>query len=288
VLKVLLSGVALYFVFQKVEFDKIWAALLKVKVLWFVLGLLAFNLSKILAADRINVFYQNIGIVLSRANNLRLYYIGMFFNIFLPGSVGGDVYKVAQLKKDNEVSFKRLAAVTLADRLSGLSVLVVLGCVLFYISSFDFAEKPLMGYFNGLVLVGTIPCLYFFFKYIWKAETAKKFLKTNQLSLLVQLGQLVCAFCLLQAVWIGDNYFDYLTLFMASSVAATIPLTIGGVGARELVFIYGYHFLLVNEEKSVAFTFLFFLVMVFSAIPGFVLYLLTFSKKHKKQHAKVH
>ena len=278
-LKVLLSGVALYFVFQKVEFSKIWESLLKVKVLWFVLGLLAFNLSKILAADRINVFYKNIGVSLNRFDNLRLYYIGMFFNIFLPGSVGGDVYKVAQLKKNNEVGYKRLAAVTLADRLSGLSLLVVLGCVLFFISSFDFNAKPLYGYFNGLVLLGTIPALYLFFNYIWKAETAKNFFKTNQLSLGVQLGQLVCAFCLLQAVWINDNYFDYLTLFMASSVAATIPLTVGGVGARELVFIYGYTFLMVNEEKSVAFTFLFFLVMVFSAIPGFILYLLTFSKK---------
>lgn len=288
-LKVIISGVALYFVFQKVSFSAIWEALLKVKVLWFVIALIGYNLSKIISAIRTFVFYKNINIRLDFKTNLVLYYIGMFFNLFLPGAVGGDVYKVAKLREYNDdISYKRLAAVTLADRFSGLSLLIVLGSIFFFFSSFNFNEQPVFFYANALLLVATIPGLYLFFKYIWKAETSKRFMKTSFLSFLVQFIQVLCAICLLQAVTITDHYFDYLTLFLASSVASSLPLTIGGVGARELVFVYGYNFLLVDQEKSIAFTFLFFMLTVFSAIPGLVLYLLTFYEKKNARLDEVH
>lgn len=55
---------------------------------------------------------------------------------------------------------------------------------------------------------------------------------------------------------------------MLSSVFAILPLTIGGFGARELVFLFGSRFMQVNESVSVAFTVSFFLISAVSSLIG--------------------
>jgi uncharacterized membrane protein YbhN (UPF0104 family) len=73
------------------------------------------------------------------------------------------------------------------------------------------------------------------------------------------------------ALSINGNLVDYLTLFLISSVVSVLPITIGGVGARELVFLFGYKFLEIDKTASVSFTLLFFLITAFSSLPGVLL-----------------
>jgi uncharacterized membrane protein YbhN (UPF0104 family) len=79
---------------------------------------------------------------------------------------------------------------------------------------------------------------------------------------------------------------DYLSLFMASSVVAVLPITIGGIGARELVFILGHQWLPVDQEKAVAFSFLFFLVTAFSSLSGLI-FIPTIDRKKKNDENMV-
>ena len=67
---------------------------------------------------------------------LRYYLIGMFFNLFAPGTVGGDVSRVYYLVKDENARAKGHAVTTvhaamsvLMDRAIGMIVLVWLGAV---------------------------------------------------------------------------------------------------------------------------------------------------------------
>ncbi len=55
---------------------------------------------------------------------------------------------------------------------------------------------------------------------------------------------------------------------MAASVAAMLPLTISGVGLRELVFIWGVKYFHVDEATSIAFTLSFFIVTVITSLGG--------------------
>jgi uncharacterized membrane protein YbhN (UPF0104 family) len=84
----------------------------------------------------------------------------------------------------------------------------------------------------------------------------------------VQLGQVICAVFILKALHIDLFYWDYLTLFMLSSVAAIIPLTIGGIGSREMVFLFGAQFLQIDKTAAVAFALLFFMVSAASSLIG--------------------
>ena len=57
---------------------------------------------------------------------VRVYWIGLFFNNFLPGSLGGDVYKVFVVGRETG-ALARVAGATIVDRVIGLAVLCTLG-----------------------------------------------------------------------------------------------------------------------------------------------------------------
>ncbi len=63
-----------------------------------------------------------------------IYFVGMFFNLLLPTSVGGDVVRAWYLARHGEPTMAEGRGVAafvsvLADRLSGLAVLLVIACV---------------------------------------------------------------------------------------------------------------------------------------------------------------
>lgn len=267
-LKFLLSGIALYFVFRIVDPNSIFDAFFSSHPGYLLLAFIAFNGSKIIAAFRLNRFYKIIGVYLTSRYNLLLYYIGMFYNLFLPGSVGGDAYKVFILQEQERGRTKPLLFATLLDRISGLAMLALLTFGLILL------RKDLTGIsylyplaWSGLLL--TTPA-YWLLKRIVFTRFMPVLWPTLFLSFWVQLGQLICAYFILMALGIQGVYLDYLILFMVSSVVAVLPFTIGGVGARELVFLYGYRFLVIDESLAVAFTFLFFSILAVSSLPGLV------------------
>ncbi|MEM1136358.1 MAG: lysylphosphatidylglycerol synthase transmembrane domain-containing protein, partial [Bacteroidota bacterium] len=233
---------------------------------WLFLSLLAFNFSKIVASFRVKHFYEGSGVFLSNTYNIKLHYLGMFYNLFLPGSIGGDGYKVYLLKKNHEVKAKHLISGILLDRLNGLAILFLLTCVFVFFSTFT--EK--ISHLNLIVIAGGIlvlPIFYIFCKILFPVFNNKFFIALH-LSLWVQLLQVVCAICLLFSLGIFENLMDYLTLFEVSSVVAVLPFTAGGVGARELVFLYGTQYLSINEASAVAFTLLYFGLTAITALIG--------------------
>ena len=70
------------------------------------------------------------------------------------------------------------------------------------------------------------------------------------------------------ALLVSGMYVEYMTLFLLSSVVAVIPFTIGGIGARELVFIFGADYLLIDKNTAVAFSILFFVITAVSSFTG--------------------
>lgn len=209
--------------------------------------------------------YHAIDIQLTQWENIKLYWTGMFYNLFLPGAIGGDAYKVYLLKQKESSSTKLLVQAAVLDRLSGLAALAVLACVFFLFSSFEAIQ--FVDYLVFAASLVGVPVLYLLTKFFFPAFL-KVFSSTTLFSFGVQLSQIVASIFLLLSLAIYNSYTDYLTLFLISSVVAVIPFTIGGVGARELVFLYGFQFLAIEEDKAIAFTLLFFSITAISALMG--------------------
>ncbi|MEJ2163213.1 MAG: flippase-like domain-containing protein, partial [Robiginitalea sp.] len=103
-LKILFSGLLLYLVFTRIPFSEVWKVLTAAKPAYLLLALLFFILSKIIAAYRLNLYFYQIGLPLAPESNLKLYLQGMFYNLFLPGGIGGDAYKGYILHRSFEAS----------------------------------------------------------------------------------------------------------------------------------------------------------------------------------------
>lgn len=263
----LIAALAIYYVFQDIDFEELKATVLSAELGWLILAFLAFNASKILSAFRLNYFFRALGLNLKEGFNLKLYYLGMLYNQFLPGGIGGDGYKVYLLNKWYGNSIKMLVSATLLDRVSGV---VALGFLAFGLGLFGYAPEALGNYsfLLWLGLIAAYPCYYLLVHLLFKTFKSVNHI-TNLQALGVQGLQVLSAFFILKSLGVEVGYIDYLTLFLVTSVAASLPASLpGGIGIRELVMVKGAGFLMINQTNATALATLFFLISLISALSG--------------------
>jgi len=265
-LKFIITGLALYFVFSKISWSQVSELLLSSNVFLLILAAIFFIISKILSAYRLQGFFKCIDLILPTRYNLKLYWIGMFYNLFLPGGIGGDGYKVYLLNKEYGTKVKPLIQASLIDRVSGLASLVFLaglGFLLLDLTSFP--EWMLYADIAGLLLL--FPILYIFTNIFFKAFTS--FLIHSMFwSLSVQLMQVVSAILILFSLGVLKNQIAYEVLFLISSFVSILPFTIGGLGSREFTFLLGHQYFGIDEAVSIALSLLFTLITAIVSFGG--------------------
>ncbi len=254
-LKIVFSLLLIYFVFTKIQFREVWEVIRSIKLHFLIGAVILFVVSKCFASLRVNLYFHQIGIRLTQRSNGKLYLLGMFYNLFLPGGIGGDAYKGYVIRKKFEVPTKRVVASLLLDRLSGLLLLANYAFILgLFISA-----PELQGYkwLFGLGIIASLLLFWIFnkryFDYLYQV-----YWPSLGYSALVQLFQIICALLLLYSLDLEDHLLSYLFIFLVSSVVAVLPLTIGGIGSREVVFFYGALWLGLNESSAVSMSILFF------------------------------
>ena len=265
--QLIIAALAIYYVFQDIDFEELKSTVLSAKIGWLMLAFIAFNASKILSAFRLNYFFRALGIHLNEQFNLKLYYLGMLYNQFLPGGIGGDGYKVYLLNKWYGNSVKMLLAATLLDRVSGV---VALGFLAFLLGLFGHATEAL-GTYSFLLWIGLFaayPAYYVLVHFLFKTFKSVNHI-TNVQAIGVQALQVLSAYLILKALGVEGSYIDYLTLFLVTSVAAALPASLpGGIGVREFVMVIGAEYLLIDQTNATALATLFFLISLISALMG--------------------
>lgn len=267
IVKLILTAVVLYYVFKKVDLKEIIRVLSEVHIGLFLLAFVCYVVSKIIASHRLWFLYSSTGIVLDKLYNLKLYWVGMFYNLFLPGGIGGDGYKVYLLKQAyKEIKTKQFVSATFLDRLSGLAALSCLALASFSTSAFThYFQIP--SFWSWIVAILVFPCFYLFVHLIFKSFR-KVFITTSLLSFAVQSVQAFSAYILLFAMGIADQLWNYVTLFLVSSVALVVPFFHGGIGAREFVFSEGAKIVGIQPEQALAYSFAFFVINLLASAGG--------------------
>lgn len=263
--KIILSAAALFFVFTKIEIEEVLAIYKNSNLLYLVIAILLFTLSKLIAAFRLNRFFRAVGVKISESYNLRLYSLGMFYNLFLPGGIGGDGYKIYLLNKNHDVKAGKIFWAVFHDRLSGVLALLCLAVILSLFIEVDlaFSYKTWVWILIPLSVFVLFMIIRKFFRYFTSIYT-----KTTGFSFLVQLVQTVCAFFIFMAIGGKDNEAGYLFIFLISSIVAMLPITIGGVGSREITFLYGSKLMGLDENLSIAMSLMFYLITAFVSLLG--------------------
>ncbi len=266
-LKLVVSAALIYFIFTKIDLKDVLETLKKSNPIFLFLALVFFVLSKIIAAFRLNAYFHQIGAKVSHQSNLKLYLLGMFYNLFLPGGIGGDAYKGYVVQKAFQPGTKKVVYSLLLDRLSGMLLLFIYACFLGTLS-----KNPFFDGFDWLLIL-LIPLslvAFWFMNKLFFATTLPVFWKSFGYSALVQLAQLVCVIFILKALSISTDSIEYLCVFLVSSIVSVIPLTIGGIGSREVTFLYGAEWLGLDASTSIGISFTFFLITALTSLVGII------------------
>lgn len=260
-LKILCTIVLLAIVFKSVPFDEVVHTILHTHFLWILTATVLFIFSKYVSSIRLSLFLKNANTAVETEYNIKLYLLGMFYNFFLPTGIGGDAYKVVKIHKDYSYPIKNIASTILFDRISGLVALVNIAALF----SFCFISLAQGVALSLLFLIGNTVYHLLVRKFI-SAQLVT--LKTEFLSLLVQLFQCMCAYCILKAIDVSTNELIYIIVFLISSIASLFPLSIGGLGAREYTFMVAATYFHLDTEKAIAIGFLFYIISLFVSLFG--------------------
>jgi uncharacterized membrane protein YbhN (UPF0104 family) len=277
-IQALVSACLVAFVIREIDLDRVKSLALHTQgVPWLLAALLLFNLSKIAGALRLNVYQRHAAIHLSERENLKLYYAGMFLNLFLPGGIGGDGYKILVLHRQQSVPIKSLLWISLADRASGLLILLFLLCLLMPFLDLPWPETAVQTL--GAVSAISIIAVLVWAHYRVLKMNSERFRLVFGYGFAVQVLQLICMGMLLAWLQVPVGHFAaYLSVFLVSSVAAVLPLSFGGLGAREVTFLWGLQLLQLDPTNGVLASSGFFLITAMSSLLG-ALFLRRFSLK---------
>jgi uncharacterized membrane protein YbhN (UPF0104 family) len=305
-MKLLVSTGLIVFFLTQIHIERFLGTLVSARFSYIALALVVYLLSQILSAGRWMVLARPLGFEEPFKEIVVYYLIGMFFNLFAPGTVGGDVSRVYYLARTDKthlgkagwaVSTVPAAVSVFMDRAVGMAVLVWLGAIGLLL----FPEYPVPRSIRSvtfavalaLVVAGAVAPLFRRFlpedghPVVVKLRFALRAYRT-QWSVIPKAIVFSFMLHLIQA-WIHmllgwalqiDIPFSYcIILYPLVGTFAAIPISLNGIGLRE----GGYLFLLgligINAEKGVAFGLLLFLIVAVDSLIGGLLFLLKKSPK---------
>lgn len=265
-LKLLLTITLLYAVFVQIEAERMLEYIKKSNVIYLLVALVALNLGQVASGLRMRYYYAVEGLHLSRSFSIALYYVGMLFNLVLPGGIGGDGYKAYYIKKHRHFSLKRSIILTISQRGSGLLLLCIFTILLSFFSP-SINSIPNSYLLISLALIAVFPCYSFFAKTFLKEELSTQ-IGAMKYSVFVQGSVVISAIALLYSVGYSGNMIDYLVLFMISSIMSILPISIGGVGLREMTFFLGAGIMNLDQELGVTISVLYFFINALASLMG--------------------
>jgi uncharacterized protein (TIRG00374 family) len=151
-IKLAVLAVIIFLIVRKIDERLLLRLMTSVNPLWILWAILFFAVSKFIAAFRFNTLLRSDGIHLSTLQNVKLYWLCMYYNLLLPGGISGDGYKIKVLMDQFQRPFKRLLTITLMDRISGMVALGQIGLILMYF-------VPLVQPYRAWIIPGIIASL---------------------------------------------------------------------------------------------------------------------------------
>ncbi|MCG9970432.1 lysylphosphatidylglycerol synthase transmembrane domain-containing protein [Christiangramia crocea] len=172
----------------------------------------------------------------------RLYLIASFFNIFLPGAIGGDVVRIRRISKISNIKIKSASLITISERLSGIYGLLLL--LSFSLLFMNFPEQMKLSKYFSIWILRLTPVLVLICLPIFKWILDKSINSTSYfflgkiigLSLFAQMGDIIIAFLFTQYFGLEVSFSAFLFIMPLVYMATVLPISLGGLGVREGAF----------------------------------------------------
>ncbi len=301
-LKIGVSAALMALLMRKISFAELEALVRGMDRVLLASAVLVFFVSNVAGWLQWHVLLRASGVALPRRATFRFYFVGLFFNNFLPANIGGDVVKVYDVTKMGTDPYQ-VIAVTLLDRLLGVFSLCLLAAVavLFLIPE---APAHYLLYL-GIFVACMVPALGFYFHRPLGNALRRGVVKLRPFALdrrassildhlspfkgrkplvaqLVLFSVLIQALRVVTHVLVGMalgisvdavvlcQFFVFIPLL---SLAMIPPITINGLGIREGLGIVLFATAGVGRTDAFAMEFLTFIVSVVVSLVGLVFFM---------------
>ncbi|MHB1167121.1 MAG: lysylphosphatidylglycerol synthase transmembrane domain-containing protein [Carboxydocellales bacterium] len=284
-IKILISLVILIIIFNKIDFLSFVKTFKSVNLLLviisFLLTIFAWQINTIKWSLLIKPF--NLSISHNRLFNLNL--ISLFYSLFLPGQVSGDIVKAYRLASEYKENVFPILLSTFMDKITGLFAIVIMALISIIITKIPIHHNVifmsilfsnllifflLFIFINPNMLTFVLEKLNFILER-YKQRKNQYFeislvysqnklivIKSIILALFFQLIASIIIFIIALSVKIKIDFSTIVLLFSVVSFLQILPISIAGIGIRDGVFVYfmGLYGVQMVQSLSVSIIFL--------------------------------
>ncbi len=252
VLRLSITAALLAYALKGVDWPKFTALLLQADWRWWAVGLVTGMLVQAVAGVRWAALARPLGFDFSRRFFVWRFFEGMFFSLCLPSSIGGDVIKAYRI---GDTTSRRLLAgcSVLADRLTGLSALAVLGGAAFASRKYDLSLPVTLAVATVLLAVALAvfllavsfldrivamlpegsPVRGFLAQLLPYQQRPSLIAKAVAWSFVVQAGGALGVGLSARALGVDQPLSLWFAVVPLVALAMVLPISIGGFGVRE-------------------------------------------------------
>jgi uncharacterized protein (TIRG00374 family) len=304
-LRVLISVALIGYLLATANLGELFAMLRSWHAIYFVIALLLGVLRNVVFAYRWKVTLGVSGIQVPFPTLIKFYFVGTFFNLFLPTALGGDVVRGYDLAV---YSGKRMGAATsvLVERIVGFFALAFIALLALFVGSSvgssvieDTAVTTLilvvcLGYFalaiivfNAKIMKRLVAMLQFI--RLWDigkrldrmvdslhAFTLHRAIlwQCFVLSMICQALGILAAYSLAWAINVKLTPVYFFVVLPMIWIITMVPLSINGLGVREGAFVFFFTKVGVSDSAALLLSFLNFSQMIVLGLVGGIIYLL--------------
>jgi uncharacterized membrane protein YbhN (UPF0104 family) len=222
-------------VLWKASAQSVWRSLSTLDGRLFALAALLYGACQLLSSLRWGLILRPLGVPVRPRRLFALYLVGMFFNQLLPGSIGGDVVKMVALARGAAGGVS-----VVLDRLVGLAALLVLAAAA---ALFGTRVDPRLGALGAAVLLAAAIAFAALRVSAGRSRIAQvvKALPPRALAAPLAVGATVQVLnaavylILASALALPAPLSLVVALYIAVTLAAAAPISLGGLGVREVM-----------------------------------------------------
>lgn len=288
-------GVALLgWLIWKIDWRKLAEALPRVNVPLVAACVLCYLLLQVLSAFKWQLLLRAQGMRLQLRTLARFYFIGMFFNLFLPTIIGGDAMRAyLAAKEKGHIGVVMLSI--FAERLTGFIALLIIGFLGAALTPARVGQSELR-----LLIFASLACGGVAFAVLvlsvalrtrWlPAPVHKKLAQLYEclrvygnrpqtltgvmaVSFLFQTGMVALNTLLIRACGYGAPFRTMAFFVPVLTVASMLPLSPNGLGIREITSVLLFQQIRIPQQIGLLHSLLYRLVVALASVPGWVFWL---------------
>jgi glycosyltransferase 2 family protein len=295
-----LSAALIFFLLRKIDFAQVFQLMKHADGHYLALAAVIFLLCNALLLLRWDLIIKGLDVDVPLRRVVISFFVGLFFNIFLPSSAGGDVARTIGLSQHTHHKARVITSVVL-DRLSGFISLVLIcgiSMILGYSKVKDSSIPLILGSFLLLLVVlmmvlfsrkafAQVSGIFRRAPHIMRKLMAlsEAFVLFRQrysviaisigISVIAQMLSFLMSYYIVKSFHVEVGMIYFLILIPIISLITSLPISLGGLGVRDASSVYFFREIGVKSSAALGLSLMNFVFLTAIGLIGGLIYVLT-------------